>query len=90
MVEWVGCFVFVFDSLILIDIREEVQTPQVWAQICVQRMVDLAKESTTMRRVLEPMFIYFDMRRHWVPQHGLAPAVLSDMSSFVENPGDIS
>ncbi|XP_047975823.1 protein SEMI-ROLLED LEAF 2 isoform X1 [Salvia hispanica] len=67
--------------------REEVQTPQVWAQICVQRMVDLAKESTTMRRVLEPMFIYFDMKRHWVPQHGLAPAVLSDMSSFVENPG---
>ncbi|KAH6762491.1 hypothetical protein C2S52_019924 [Perilla frutescens var. hirtella] len=67
--------------------REEVQTPQVWAQICVQRMVDLAKESTTMRRVLDPMFVYFDMKRLWVPQNGLAPIVLSDMSSFVENPG---
>lgn len=67
--------------------REEVQTPKVWAQICIQRMVDLAKESTTMRRVLDPMFVYFDMRRQWLPQRGLAPTVLSDMSSFVENPG---
>ncbi|KAL7082972.1 hypothetical protein ACP275_14G133400 [Erythranthe tilingii] len=67
--------------------REEIETPKIWAQICIQRMVDLAKESTTMRRILEPMFVYFDMKRHWVPQHGLAHVVLSDMSSFVENPG---
>ncbi|KAL3843542.1 hypothetical protein ACJIZ3_000945 [Penstemon smallii] len=68
--------------------REEVETPKVWAQICTQRMVDLAKESTTMRRVLDPMFVYFDTGRHWVPNHGLAPIVLSDMLSFVENPGN--
>ncbi|KAL0454647.1 UNVERIFIED_CONTAM: protein SEMI-ROLLED LEAF 2 [Sesamum latifolium] len=67
--------------------RDEIETPKVWAQICIQRMVDLAKESTTMRRVLDPMFVYFDTGKHWVPQHGLAPVVLSDMSSFVENPG---
>ncbi|KAL2231298.1 UNVERIFIED_CONTAM: Protein SEMI-ROLLED LEAF 2 [Sesamum indicum] len=67
--------------------RDEIETPKVWAQICIQRMVDLAKESTTMRRVLDPMFVYFDTGRHWVPQHGLAPLVLSDMQSFVENPG---
>lgn len=42
-----------------------------------------------MRRVLDPMFVYFDMRRQWLPQRGLAPTVLSDMSSFVENPGDL-
>ncbi|KAK6143845.1 hypothetical protein DH2020_024193 [Rehmannia glutinosa] len=70
--------------------REEIETPKVWAQICIQRMVDLAKESTTMRRVLDPMFVYFDMRRQWVPQHGLGSIVLSDMSSFVENPGNLS
>ncbi|KAK4424539.1 protein SEMI-ROLLED LEAF 2 [Sesamum alatum] len=68
--------------------RDEIETPKVWAQICIQRMVDLAKESTTMRRVLDPMFVYFDTGKHWDPQHGLAPVVLSDMSSFVENPGD--
>ncbi|KAF9619808.1 hypothetical protein IFM89_009559 [Coptis chinensis] len=52
--------------------REEIETPKVWAQICVQKMAELAKESTTMRRVLDPIFIYFDIRRHWVPREGLA------------------
>ncbi|KAL6558021.1 hypothetical protein OROMI_018371 [Orobanche minor] len=70
-----------------LPIRDEIETPKMWAQICIQRMVDLAKESTTMRRVLDPMFVYFDMKKQWVPPHGLAPIVLSDMSSFVENPG---
>ncbi|OVA16780.1 hypothetical protein BVC80_1543g235 [Macleaya cordata] len=68
--------------------REEIETPRVWAQICIQKMVELAKESTTMRRVLEPMFIYFDTGRHWVPRNGLAMAVLSDMTYFVENSGN--
>lgn len=68
--------------------REEIETPKVWAQICIQRMVELAKESTTMRRVLDPMFVYFDTGRHWVPRQGLALVVLSDMSYFVESMGD--
>ncbi|CAK9141192.1 unnamed protein product [Ilex paraguariensis] len=68
--------------------REEVEAPEVWAQICIQRMVELAKESTTMHRVLDPMFVYFDTRRHWVPRHGLAFIVLSDMSYFIESPGN--
>ncbi|XP_051145117.1 protein SEMI-ROLLED LEAF 2 isoform X2 [Andrographis paniculata] len=67
--------------------REEMEMPKVLAQVCLQRMVDLAKETTTMRRVLEPVFVYYDIGKHWDPQHGLAPIVLSDMLSFVENPG---
>ncbi|KAB2005998.1 hypothetical protein ES319_D11G310100v1 [Gossypium barbadense] len=59
--------------------REEIETPKVWAQICIQRMVELAKESTTLRQVLDPVFVYLDSRRHWVPQQGLAMVVLSDM-----------
>nr|GMD45521.1 protein EFR3 homolog B [Ipomoea batatas] len=51
-------------------------------------MADLAKESTTMRRVLDPMFIHFDNNKHWVPRHGLAFVVLSDMSYFVESSGN--
>ncbi|MBA0687449.1 hypothetical protein Goari_014987 [Gossypium aridum] len=42
-------------------------------------MVELAKESTTLRQVLDPVFVYLDSRRHWVPQQGLAMVVLSDM-----------
>lgn len=68
--------------------REEIETPKVWMQICIQRMVELAKESITMRRILDPMFAYFDKGRHWVPRHGLAIMVLSDMCYFVESPGD--
>lgn len=40
-----------------------------------------------MRRVLDPMFVYFDSGRHWVSQQGLALVVLSDMSYFMENSG---
>ncbi|GLT88420.1 hypothetical protein SLE2022_064470 [Rubroshorea leprosula] len=65
--------------------REEIETPKVWAQICIQRMVELAKESITMRQVLDPMFTYFDSRQRWVPQEGLALAVLSDMSYLTES-----
>nr|GLL37390.1 protein EFR3 homolog B [Ipomoea trifida] len=68
--------------------REEIEMPKIWAHICIQRMADLAKESTTMRRVLDPMFIHFDNNKHWVPRHGLAFVVLSDMSYFVESSGN--
>ncbi|GAV92254.1 hypothetical protein CFOL_v3_35635 [Cephalotus follicularis] len=68
--------------------REEIETPKVWAQICIQRMVELAKESTTMRRVLDPMFVYFDFKQHWVPRPGLALIVLSDMSYLMESSGN--
>ena len=67
--------------------REEIEKPEVWAQICIQRMVELAKESTTMRRVLDPMFVYFDSGRHWAPQQRLAMKVLSFMAYFMENSG---
>lgn len=67
--------------------REEIEKPEIWAQICIQRMVELAKESTTMRRVLDPMFVDFDSRQHWAPQNGLAMMVLSSMAYFMENTG---
>ncbi|KAK7392085.1 hypothetical protein VNO78_20512 [Psophocarpus tetragonolobus] len=68
--------------------REEIEKPEIWAQICIQRMVELAKESTTIRRVLDPMFVYFDFRQHWDPQKGLAMIVLSRMAYFMENSGN--
>ncbi|KAK7269431.1 hypothetical protein RIF29_22157 [Crotalaria pallida] len=68
--------------------REEIENPEIWAQICIQRMVELAKEITTMRRVLDPMFVYFDSKQHWAPQKGLAMMVLSCMSYLMENSGN--
>ncbi|KAK3034057.1 hypothetical protein RJ639_034282 [Escallonia herrerae] len=67
--------------------REEVENPKVWAQICIQRMVELSKENPTMRPVLDPMFAYFDTKCHWVSRNGLAMTVLSDMTYFLESSG---
>ncbi|KAE9618925.1 hypothetical protein Lalb_Chr02g0147801 [Lupinus albus] len=68
--------------------RDEIEKPEIWAQICLQRVAELAKESTTMRRVMDPMFVYFDSRQHWDPKKGLAMIVLSSMTYFMENSGN--
>ncbi|KAJ6384639.1 hypothetical protein OIU78_027863 [Salix suchowensis] len=67
--------------------REEIDTPRAWAQICIQRMAELAKESSTMRHVLDPMLVYFDSGHHWAPRQGLAMIILSDMSYLLESAG---
>ncbi|XP_047325648.1 protein SEMI-ROLLED LEAF 2 isoform X2 [Impatiens glandulifera] len=65
--------------------REEIEDPKVWAQICIQRMVELAKESSTMRRVLDPIFVCLDTKRQWIPRQSLSTTVLSDMCYFTDN-----
>lgn len=78
-----------FENLLnfFIVFREETEMPKVWAQICLQRMVDLAKESTTLRLILDPMFSYFNSRRQWTPPNGLAMIVLSDATYMMETSG---
>ncbi|KAL5218451.1 hypothetical protein ABZP36_019135 [Zizania latifolia] len=68
--------------------REERESPEVWAHICVQKLAELAKESTTMRRILDPMLSYFDKKKQWAPRHGLALLVLSDMSYLEKSSGN--
>ncbi|KAJ6791607.1 Uncharacterized protein M6B38_243205 [Iris pallida] len=68
--------------------REERENPVVWSHICIQKLAELAKESTTLRRVLEPIFVYFDTGRHWATRRGLALHVLSEMSYLVESSGN--
>ncbi|KQK21991.1 uncharacterized protein LOC100831072 isoform X2 [Brachypodium distachyon] len=68
--------------------REERESPEVWSFICVQKLAELAKESTTMRRILDPMLSYFDMKKQWAPRHGLALLVLSDMSYLEKSSGN--
>ena len=51
-------------------------------------MAKLAKEATTVRRVLEPMFRIFDSGKHWSPQHGIALCILYDMQQLMERSGN--
>jgi hypothetical protein len=67
--------------------KEEMEMPSVWSQVCLQNVASLAKEATTVWRMLEPMFRYFDKGRHWSLQHGLAFAILGDIQLFMEKTG---
>ena len=40
-----------------------------------------------MRRILDPMLSYFDMKKQWAPRHGLALLVLSDMAYLEKSSG---
>ncbi|CAN0864726.1 Protein SEMI-ROLLED LEAF 2 [Linum grandiflorum] len=66
---------------------EEAQDPSFWSRVCLRNMAQLAKEATTMRRVLESLFRYFDSGDLWAPEDGLALSVLLDMQLIVENSG---
>ncbi|KAL6569925.1 hypothetical protein OROMI_014439 [Orobanche minor] len=61
--------------------------PEFWSRVCLHNLAKLATEATTVRRVLEALFCYFDQGNLWSPDHGLARIVLLDMQSIVENSG---
>lgn len=50
-------------------------------------MAKLAKEATTIRRVLESLFRYFDNANLWSLDTGLAFLVLKDMQVLMDNMG---
>ncbi|AES87954.1 hypothetical protein MtrunA17_Chr4g0019461 [Medicago truncatula] len=66
---------------------EDATNPGFWSRVCILNMAKLAKEGTTVRRVLESLFRYFDNTNLWSPEHGLALSVLLDMQSIIENAG---
>lgn len=68
--------------------RENEKNPTYWSVICLHNMVDLAKEATTLRLVLEPIFRYFDGRDHWSPEKGAAQSVLYNMQFWMEKSGN--
>lgn len=65
--------------------REEKESPEVWLGICIEKLAELANESITTRRVLEPMFAYFDQGRHWASHNGFALMVLCDIAHSGKN-----
>lgn len=67
--------------------REDAKNPKFWSRVCLSNMAKLAKEATTVRRVLESLFRYFDTNDLWSPEHGLALSVLLDMQLILANSG---
>lgn len=67
--------------------EEDSKNPTFWSRVCLHNMAQLAKEATTVRRVLESLFRYFDDGDLWSPQHGLALSVLMDMQLIIEKTG---
>ncbi|KAJ3678140.1 hypothetical protein LUZ60_001943 [Juncus effusus] len=66
------------------------KNPSYWSRVCLQNMAKLAKEATTVRRVLDPLFRYFDRSDSWSPESGIAFPVLSDMQSSMDSSGENS
>jgi len=52
-------------------------------------MAHLAKEGTTVRRVLEPLFHSFDTEKHWFPENGMAFSILKYLQLVLEESGYI-
>ncbi|KAH9606884.1 hypothetical protein KSS87_019718 [Heliosperma pusillum] len=52
------------------------KSPSYWSKVCLHNMAGLAKEATTIRRVLEPFFHTFDNEDYWSPERGLACSVM--------------
>lgn len=64
---------------------EDAKNPCFWSKVSLYNMAKLAKEATTMRRVIESLFRYFDNGNLWSPEHGLAFPVLKDMQFLMDN-----
>lgn len=61
------------------------KSPSYWSKVCLYNMAGLAKEATTIRRVLEPFFHNFDSEDYWSPERGLAASVLMYMQVVLED-----
>ncbi|KAM0890461.1 hypothetical protein ACQ4PT_027050 [Festuca glaucescens] len=66
---------------------EESGSPNFWSGICLHNLARISREATTIRRVLETIFRYFDNNNVWSPSKGLALCVLLDMQIVMEKSG---
>ncbi|KAL0453097.1 UNVERIFIED_CONTAM: protein SEMI-ROLLED LEAF 2 [Sesamum latifolium] len=67
--------------------EEESKNPCFWSRVCLHNMAKLGKEATTMRRVLESLFRYFDNGNLWAAKDGIAFPVLKDMQLLMDDSG---
>ncbi|KAF0919718.1 hypothetical protein E2562_031063 [Oryza meyeriana var. granulata] len=69
------------------DTMSASESPAHWARVCLRNMASIAKEATTMRRVLDPLFRLFDSHNHWSPENGLALSILQEMQTLMDKSG---
>ncbi|XP_052176294.1 protein SEMI-ROLLED LEAF 2 isoform X2 [Diospyros lotus] len=67
---------------------EDARNPCFWSRVCLHNMAKLAKEASTMRRVLESLFRYFDNENLWPAENGLAFPALKDMQFLMDDSGN--
>ncbi|KAL8258631.1 hypothetical protein R6Q59_026584 [Mikania micrantha] len=65
----------------------DAKNPSFWSRVCLENMANLGKEATTMRRVLESLFRYFDSENLWPFSQGVAYPVLKDMQIIMDESG---
>lgn len=66
------------------------KNPAYWSKVCLYNIAKLAKEATTVRRVLEPLFHYFDTENHWSSEKGVAYCVLMYLQFLLAESGNNS
>ncbi|KAL7097914.1 hypothetical protein ACP275_10G173100 [Erythranthe tilingii] len=68
--------------------EEDSKNPCFWSRVCLQNMAKLGREATTMRRVLESLFRYFDNGNLWPIKDGIAFPVLKDIQLLMDDSGE--
>ncbi|XP_009111017.1 protein SEMI-ROLLED LEAF 2 isoform X3 [Brassica rapa] len=63
---------------------ENSKSASYWSMVCLCNIAKLAKETTTVRRVLEPLLNAFDSGDYWSPQKSVASSVLLFLQSRLE------
>ncbi|XP_042053814.1 protein SEMI-ROLLED LEAF 2-like isoform X2 [Salvia splendens] len=67
--------------------EEDSKNPWFWSRVCLHNMASLGKEATTLRRVMESIFRYFDSGNMWPVKDGIALPVLKDVQFFMDDTG---
>ncbi|KAL1206888.1 Protein SEMI-ROLLED LEAF 2 [Cardamine amara subsp. amara] len=66
---------------------EDSLDPSFWSKVCLRNMAKLGEEATTMRRILESLFRYFDEGDLWSTENSIAFLVLRDLQFLMEISG---
>lgn len=69
------------------DTMSASENPAHWARVCLRNMASIAKEATTVRRVLDPLFRLFDSHNYWSPENGIAFSILQEMQALMDKSG---
>jgi hypothetical protein len=69
------------------DTMSASENPAHWARVCLRNMASIAKEATTVWRVLDPLFRLFDSHNYWSPENGIAFSILQEMQALMDKSG---